>query len=590
MKTRDTLRLIKVLLFCSLLVITVVSFWPSLFNGFFCWDDKDVPLAPFVQRLTIENIGKYFSTFHAGLYHPLTTLSFAIDYAIGKGSAFSFHFTNLLFHLANTCLIFILIRKLFSNLSIAYLVALLFGIHPLHVEAVAWITSRKDLLYVFFFLGSLYAYTAYLDDGNKKRFYLLSLVLFLFSCLSKIQAAILPVALFLVDYLRSGKLISRKRLDEKIPFFLIAILLGIINIIAQKGYGYIDYKAPYSATERLIIFCYGFAQYIFRILIPANISVFYPFPFHPGERLTFIYYVYPLILLLFIAGTVYLVFRSKKTLVFGLGFFFLCIFLVLVINNYRETVITDRYTYLGSAGIFIFIAGSGVSLYQQMKKMKWILPLFGILYVLIFSFLTFEQNRLWHSPSRLIKAALISHPDSPILLNTLGSLAIDSGSYLTALTYLDKAILVNKNYTDAWYQKGIAENKLKNYSQALDDFSHAIMLNPAYTDAYFGAGNVYRVTGEYQKALEEYSMALMLNRNYFGAWQDRAIIRIELEDYQGAIDDLNHAITLNPGFGASFYLRGIAEFGLKKNGCNDLRKAVMLKYQPAQKALDYYCK
>ena len=156
MRSRDTLRCIKVLLFCSLLVVTVVSFWPSLFNGFFCWDDKDVPLAPIVRQLTIQNIRKYFSTFHAGLYHPLTTLSFAIDYAIGKGSAFSFHFTNLLFHLANTYLIFILIRKLFSNLSIAYLVALLFGVHPLHVEAVAWITSRKDLLYVFFFLGSLF--------------------------------------------------------------------------------------------------------------------------------------------------------------------------------------------------------------------------------------------------------------------------------------------------------------------------------------------------------------------------------------------------------------------------------------------------
>ncbi len=590
MKSRDPLYLIKVLLFCSLLVITAVSFWPSLHNGFFCWDDRDVPLAPFVRQLTFENIGKYFSTFHAGLYHPLTTLSFAIDYATGNGSAFPFHFTNLLLHLANTCLIFILILKLFNKFSIAFLVAMLFGIHPLHVEAVAWITSRKDLLYVFFFLGSLISYKAYLDNRNKRQFYILSLVLFLFSCLSKIQAAILPLALFLTDYLQNRKLISRKSLVEKIPFFLIAVLLGIVNIIAQKGYGYIDYKAPYSTAERLIIFCYGFTQYIFRILVPSDLSVFYPFPFHPGEKLTFIYYVYPLILLVFIAGTAYLVSRSKRTLAFGSGFFLLCIFLVLVINNYRETVITDRYTYLGSAGIFIFIAGSGYHAYQRMSKMKWILPVLGVIYILISSFLTFEQNRLWHSPSRIIETALTSHPDSPILLNTLGSLAIDSGYYAKALTYLDEAIYINKNYTDAWYQKGVAETRLKNDSLALDDFAHAIVLNPAYTDAYFGAGNIYRVNGEYQKALEEYSMVLMLNRDYFGAWQNRAIVKTSLEDYEGAIDDLNHAITLNPGFGASFYLRGLARFGLKKNGCDDLRKALMMNYQPAQKALDYYCK
>lgn len=590
MKSRDSFQRTEVLLFFILLIFTAISFCPSLFNGFFCWDDKEVPLAPFVRHLTLENFGKYFSTFHAGLYHPLTTLSFAIDYALGNGYPFLFHFTNLLLHLANTFLLFILIKKLFSNLTIAFMGALLFGVHPMHVEAVAWITSRKDLLYVFFFLGSLISYTVYLDNENKKHLYYLSLILFLFSCLSKIQAATLPVALFLVDYLRNRKLISGKSILEKIPFFFIAVGFGIINIIAQKGYGYIDYKAPYSTIERLILFCYGFAQYIFRILLPWTLSVFYPFPFHPGERLLFIYYLYPLILLLFIAGFVYMIFRSKRTLFFGLAFFMLCIFLVLVINNYRETVITDRYTYLGSAGIFIFISGLGFAGYQKRKKIRLILLSAGFIYILALSYLTFKQNRLWHSPSRLIESALARHPDSPVLLNTLGSLAIDSGSYAIALAYLDRAVLVNKNYTDAWYQKGIAENRLENYSRALDDFSHAIMLNPAYTDAYFGRGNVYRNTGEYQKAMEEYSMVLIMDPAYFGAWQDRAIVKIDLNDYQGAIDDLNQAIALNPSFGASFYLRGMAEFGLKLNGCKDLHKALGLNYQPAKKALDYYCR
>ena len=589
MKSKDPNLLIKVLLFSSLLVITAVCFWPSLFNGFFCWDDKDVPLAPFVRHLNKENIGKYLSTFHAGLYHPLTTLSFAIDYAVGNGSAFPFHVTNLLLHLANTFLIFILIRKLFNNFSIALIVAMLFGIHPMHVEAVAWITSRKDLLYVFFFLGSMISYAFY-ADGNKKQFYFLSLVLFLFSCLSKIQAAVFPLALFLVDYLRNRKIFSKRSVLEKIPFFIIALIFGIINIIAQKGYGYIDYKAPYSVTERLISFCYGFAQYIFKILVPANISVFYPFPFHPGEQLSFIFYLCPLILLLFLALTVFLFLKSRREYVFGLGFFFLFIFLVLLINNYRETIITDRYTYLGSAGIFILIATAGFQVYEKMKRMKWILPAFGIICILALSTMTFERNRLWHSPPGLIEAALGHYPDSPILLNTMGSMAIDSGSYLKALTFLDKAIAKNKNFAYAWYHRGMAESKLENYPEALKGFSRAIALNPAFIDACFGRANVFRLTGENQKALEEYSQVLVMNRNYFGAWQDRAIVKGNLNDYKGAITDLDKAIALDPGFGASFYLRGIAKFEIRENGCDDLRKALSLDYQPAQKALEYYCR
>ena len=571
------------------LLVTFLVFFPSLFNGFFCWDDKEVPLAPFVQHLTLLNLGKYFSTFHAGLYHPITTLSFALDYWIGNGKPFPFHFTNLILHLANTFLLFLFVSKLFRSTALAFLVALFFGIHPMHVEAVAWITSRKDLLYVFFFLGSLISYTQYIE-GRKKVYYYLSLLLFLFSCLSKIQGAVLPVALILIDFLRDRKLISKLVVAEKVPFFIIALIFGVINIFAQKGYGYIDYKAPYLVTERLIIFCYGFAQYIFRIGIPWHISVFYPYPFHPGESISLIYYFYPVFLILFVAVLIYCLVRSKKTLVFGLGFYFLCIFLVLIINNYRETIITDRYTYLGSAGFFIFIFSITLTLFRHLKRFVWILPAFVCGAAGLFSYQTFERNRLWHSPSELMESARLYYPDSPVLLNTLGSLAIDSGSYMKAITYLDQAIATDPHFTYAWYHKGMAESKVERFPEALGNFSQAIRLNPAFTDAYFGRGNVYRATGDNEKALIEYSIVLQQNRNYFGAWQDRAIVKGNLGDFRGAIDDLGQAIKLDPDFGASYYLRGIAKFELRISGCDDLRKALLLGYQPSQKALDYYCK
>ena len=577
------------LLITGILLLTAFLYHLSLSNGFFCWDDKTVALAPFVRQLGLQNLGRYFTSFHAGLYHPLTTLSFACDYAIGKGSPFPFHITNLVLHLLNTILTFILVRKLFNNRLMAFWAAILMGIHPLHVEAVAWITSRKDLLYVLFFLASLISYTHYLDQ-EKKRYYFFALLLFLFSSLSKIQGVILPFVLFLIDYLRNKRMITSRSLLEKAPFLVFAIIFGIVNLLAQRGYGYLDYKADYSLLERTVIFCYGFARYISLIIFPFPDSVFYPFPFKPGASLSPVFYLYPVVLAGFFAGLFVLLRKDHRQAAFGLMFYFLCILLVLLINNYRETVITDRYTYLGSAGLFIFLARMGICAGSRFKTVNGVAYLLAIMFLVGCSYLAYQRNRLFHHPRKLMESALSLYRTSPVLLNTLGSIAIDSGDYSGSLKYLDQAISFDPGYAQSWYNRGIAETKLENYSGAVRDFSTAIRLNPAYPDAFFGRGNTHRITGNDEEAMKDYSLVIFLEPGYFGAWQNRAIVKGDLKDFRGALQDLNQAIRIDPSFGASWFLRGIARFELGENGCEDLRKAISCKYGPAIKALEFYCK
>ncbi|MEI6174642.1 MAG: hypothetical protein WCR01_12900 [Bacteroidota bacterium] len=570
--------------------ITLLAYIPSLSNGVFCWDDKVVALAPLVQNLSINKVFEYFSTYHAGLYHPLTTLSFAIDYKIGNGSVFPFHVTNLILHLINTSLIYLLVKNISSIPLLPFFVGLTFGIHPMHVESVAWITSRKDLLYSLFFICSLLSYTGYVKNNANKKLYLLTLLFFIFSCLSKIQSIVLPFLLFVFDYQYKRKFVIREQLIEKIPFILIVFLLGYVNVQAQNQYGYVNFKENYSFIERIFLFSIGFLQYLEKIIFPFQIAIFYPFPFKPSQNLPGYYLLFPAGVGVFLFGTFMLILKSKKEEIFGLLFFLINILIVLLISNYREYIIANKYTYLALTGIFITIGSTGYWLIQRFQKFRMIFFTMISAYLIMLTMMTYKQNRLWNSPLKLFTYASDKYPDCSIIFNTLGSISTDSGMYDKSLEYLNKAIVLDRDNLFAFYNRALTEYKLDKNEDALKDFNHVIYFNPSYNEAYFGRANVYLKTGEYELALADYSYLINRVKNHIGAWQNRAIVKGNLGDFEGALIDLNEVIVLNPSLGSSYYLRGIAKFELGIDGCEDLNKAVSLNYTGSTKALEHYCK
>ena len=248
-------------------------------------------------------------------YHPLTVLTLAFNYAISGTESWSYLFLNLLLHVINTILVFIFIYRISGQKTIvAFLTALLFGIHPLHVESVAWVSERKDVLYTLFFILSLMQYWRFLKSGKSTGFWLCFLF-FILSLLSKPAAIILPLVLFLLDYW-GDRQFSKKIIIEKIPFFLIAGLFAVVTLQLQSVTAMTSLDV-YPLWVRLLFACYVIMIYLVRFFIPYPLSAFHPFP--PPDNLGWEVYLSPL----FILVLLYFIwrFRKNKSIVFGLSFF-----------------------------------------------------------------------------------------------------------------------------------------------------------------------------------------------------------------------------------------------------------------------------
>src|SRR3989339_472154 len=270
---------------CLILIITFISYYPSLKNGFVTWDDPAYVTGNLqIRSLSLQNVKNIFTSFTMDLYTPLSNLSYAIEYNIFKLNPKIYHITNLFIHLLNCILVFWLFFLISDKISVSFLVSLLFGIHPLHVESVAWISERKDVLYAFFFLLSLISYIYYYNKKEAKYYYF-ALILFILSILSKPMAVTLPVILFIFDYLLNRKF-TWDIFKEKILFFIIAVIFSIINL-----YGGTPPKLHYDIFEKIFFPTYVLLFHLFKTIIPLKLSAIYPHPEKIGNFLPSIFYI-----------------------------------------------------------------------------------------------------------------------------------------------------------------------------------------------------------------------------------------------------------------------------------------------------------
>ncbi|HNW76995.1 MAG TPA: tetratricopeptide repeat protein [Bacteroidales bacterium] len=571
-----------------LVVCSLVVYITTLNNGFFCWDDAAVALNPANRQLSVHQILHTFGSSQVGLYHPVTTLSFMLDYAIGQGSPFTFHLTNILLHSLNTLLLYLFLRKLTGKINPAFLAALLFAIHPMHVESVAWVTSRKDLMYTLFYFLTLIFYLKYLEKDRSWKNYGWAVLCFAFSLMSKIQAVTLPFVLILIDFYLKKRPVA-KMIPDKIPFFLLCIPFGLANYYAQQGYGYISYGFHFSGFEQVFLMFYAASVYLMKIVFPFPLSVFYSFPFSPGEGIQAKEMIVVAFFLLLLVSAV--IFRKKipRMAGFGIWFFLINSLIVAVVTQRREFVIADRYVYLSSVGVFLLIASIAEYLPKTPSLLKKSVVVVLTLYIGFLSVSAFHRSLLWKDPEKLFSQALCHDEDSEIILNTLATLEIGKGNYEAAREHLDRAISVSPDYSQAYYNRGIVFTKTQQADLAITDFSTAIRCKEDYTDAIFARGTVYMRKNEWVLAFDDFTRVLHYDPEHFGALQNRAIIRGGQNDFRGALEDLNMAVRVDPGTASTYYLRGIALFETGDNGCDDLRKALNMGYDKARQALVYYC-
>jgi len=471
----------KVLL-AAVLILTLIVFSNSFKNNFIVnWDDDGYILNnPTIQHFDKGSIHEIFTSFHMGNYHPLTTLTYALEYKFFKLDPLPYHWLNLTFHLFNVLLVFLFIKRLSNKNLASVITAVLFAVHPMHVESVAWISELKDVLYTFFFLLSLLFYMHF-SQKKKPTLYIISLLLFVLSLLSKSAAVVLPVVLFLIDYFQSHKQ-NLKSVLLKVPFFILALIFGVIALKSQDAQT--QHLTPtYSVINSFFVASYALGFYIFKFFIPLQLSAFYPHPVMTTNVLPLIYYLSPLI----IAGFIYLAYRvvkDKKLIVFGFLFLIVTIALVLQFFPVGGAVVAERYTYVPYIGLAFMLTVYAEKIFLSQKNKQYLVSVVFSVIIIAFSILSFNRNTVWANGLTLFDDVIEKQPDAFYAYHSRGIVYYYLGNYNASLKDYNKAIELNKSYGLTYYNKGLTLMMLKQYEEANQSFSRTIELIPTHDQAY----------------------------------------------------------------------------------------------------------
>ncbi|GHS93830.1 hypothetical protein FACS1894207_0930 [Bacteroidia bacterium] len=352
------------------------------------WDDGWMVLNHYtVFGFTPQNLKAVFTEFYAAQYGPVNEVIYmAIYAAFGGYNPVAFHIYPLLLHIVNSCLVLLFVRQLVGGRTdvvtarwVSFLTALLFAVHPLQVETIAWISASKIPLYTLFTLMAMLTYIRYIRTG-KIGFYIGTFLLFVCAFGSKEQCVVLPVTLMLLDWAldrtslacgeNKGDNPVEKRswgylLLEKLPFLFFALFAGLATYVNQSAH-LIDQWAGYPFGQRMVFACYSLVEYLGKLAFPVNLLYLYPFPMAPGKELPVHFFVYPVVFAALILFLVKVVKRRHWFVIFGLLFFLVNMALMLhIVAMSRFSIIADRYVYLGSAGIFLIAAWYGVLWFRK---------------------------------------------------------------------------------------------------------------------------------------------------------------------------------------------------------------------------------
>lgn len=528
----------------AVLVVTAVVLWPTRSCGFTNWDDPTyVVQNRTIQTLDGASIGRMFGSEVLGNYHPLTMLSYAMDFAIGGLDPATYHTTNLLLHLVNTALVFALLLALTGHPAVATIVSLLFGIHPMHVESVAWIAERKDLLYTAFFLGAMVAHVRWVRTGRWRWFAAVG-ALFVLSLLSKAMAVTLPVVLVAVDlFLRRP--VGRRMVLEKLPLFVVSIAFGLVALNAQASSGAIVETHTLGLPQRVVVAGWALLVYVGKLLVPVRLACFYPYP--PGIEAALPTHMVVLAaasVVLFAAAL--LSWRRAPVVAFGAAFFLVTVALVLQVIPVGGAILADRYSYVPSIGLFLVLASGGVALVRWRPALRT--PLLAVVAVYA-GWLGWAANQRchdWRDAGALWSSAIAVHP-SAVAHNQYGTWLAERGRVADALPQFDRAITLDPRNARAFVNRGNALSVAGDRERAIADFDRALALRPTLVDAWTNRGITYQELGRDAQALADFAEALRLRPDDPVALRARAYTHLGAGDLDAAFAAARAFVAVAPG-------------------------------------------
>ncbi len=570
--------------FFSLLIAIFICYFPSFNNGFTNWDDQEYVLKnEAIHTLTFQSICNLFTRILVISYHPLTLLSLQINYYLSGESAFGYIFTNVLFHFANSLLVYKMVRELNFDARLSFFMALLFAIHPVQVESVAWIAERKDVLYAFFFLLSVIFYVRYSKTG-KNKLYIFSLLLFIFSCLSKAQAISLSLVLFLVDYTINRNHTSVKFLN-KIPFLVISILFGIISVVAQGTNVNAFTGNDFSLVQRLALASHSYLFYIGHVLFPYSLSAFYPYP-DSFQSAYFLFIPLAIFILLF---AIYQ-FRKNSLVIFSILFFTTTIFFLLQIFPIGDAMMADRYTYVPSIGLFIIMVLIIDKLSKKYKNLKLPLTIISLIYFVFLAQSTFARCYIWKDGITLWSDVIKKYPNTSIAYTNRGANYYDRGNSVAALADFTKAVEIDSMNSFARYNAGLIYYNENDYSNCLKMLNGIELINESNSE-------IFLMRAFSENKLQDYTSSDRNIKNFLSyrktaeAFTLAGLNKIQSGDYANAKLFLDSAINTDTTYWDAFVKRGVLfiQTGDTAAACSDWKKAAAAGKEEVRPFVKQYC-
>jgi tetratricopeptide (TPR) repeat protein len=570
----------------TVLAITAISFFPMLNNGFTNWDDEFyVTQNPLIIGPDLQAI---FTQSSASNYHPLTMLTLAFNYTISGLDPFSYHLINWLLHLLNTALVFLFVYKISGKQKyVATLSAIIFGVHPMHVESVAWISERKDVLYGLFFLLALLQYWRFLETGKRLNF-IFCFAFFILSLLSKPAAIILPFVLLLLDYWKTRP-INFKVVSEKIPFFFLSIVFGIITIKVQSAEAIVGFEI-YPLWIRFFFACYTLMIYTARFFIPYPLSAFHPYPSVDALGLPVLLSPVFMIALLIVLWYK----RKDRLIVFSLLFFIVNLLLVVQFVSIGLTIVSERYTYIPYIGLS-FLAGMWLNKYLSSSASSFIKAIPFIVGI-IFGFISFQRTKVWKDGDTLWSDVIKHYPDAATprsnhanyLKKMAGMPEYRSRAnelLLRALEDCNVAIKLKPTHAKAYENRQNIYLLLKRDSLAMSDADSLIKYEPQNSHAFYTKGVVYMRFNNPDSALFWFNKSIAINPNADWVLNNRgSLLFNNFQRYNEALADFTKAIGLNPQ-GEYFYHRSLCYFKIgdvakaKSDALTAIEKGALLPQQ-----------
>jgi protein O-mannosyl-transferase len=540
-------------------LVTFAAFLPALHAGFVAWDDQN----NFLENLHYRGLGGaqlhwMWTTFLLGHYVPLSWMTLGLDYVLWGMNPAGYHLTSVVLHCANGVLLYFVARRLLrvagavrdeSGMQLpaaAAFAALLFAVHPLRVESVVWVTERRDVLSGFFYLSSL---LSYLRDAERtssaRRWYWMSLGLFLCALLSKATAVTLPAVLLILEVYplrhlggRAGwwSTSARSIYLRLAPFVVLAMATIVMTFVA------LQHVRQLAVPQKVAVSAYSLAFYLWKTLVPVNLSPLYDMPqrIDPAEAR----YVASYAVAIGLSVLAWVVRRRRPAVAIAWLAFVVILFPLLGVHQNGPQIAADRYTYDAAPALAILAAAAWTSLARPLSVVPGTIA--GAIVVCLGA-LTWKQSEVWHDSATMWSHVLSLNPRSSTALTAAGNLEANAGQTDSAIVYFQRSLAIDPSSPEAENNLGIALSRQRRFNEAVEHFQRAVSLKDRYYEAENNWGlTIAEAGGDLGSAIEHYRTALEMNAEYADAHVNWGNALVLSGNFDGAIEQYRQALAIRP--------------------------------------------